>query len=248
MASGSPVDEDAPAPDSAVGAGGADETDGAYGAVAGSRTAGSPFDVVPSPELRRFVMAYKFGLDEMMTKVNILKEELTFGDGYCPIEHVNSRLKSVESLLRKADRLGLGPDLSDIRAGINDIAGIRIVCSFISDVYTVREMLLGQPDVHLVEAKDYIAHPKPNGYKSLHLIVDTPVYMSDRVETVRVELQLRTVAMDFWASLEHKIFYKYDKDVPAALRAELASAAEVANRLDEKMEVLHREVRGSTPA
>jgi putative GTP pyrophosphokinase len=194
-------------------------------------------------ELRRFMMVYKFGLDEMLTKVNILKEELTFSDSGCPIEHVSSRLKSLESLTSKVRRIGSPMGLGDIATNVADIAGIRIVCSFISDVYLVMEMLTRQPDVDLVLVKDYIESPKPNGYKSLHLIVDTPVHMSDRISTARVEIQLRTVAMDFWASLEHKIYYKYDKDVPDALRQELTSAAEIANRLDEKMELLHREVR-----
>jgi putative GTP pyrophosphokinase len=194
-------------------------------------------------ELRRFMMVYKFGLDEMLTKVNILKEELTYSADGCPIEHVSSRLKSLESLTEKARRIGSPLTLDDVRRNVADVAGIRIVCSFISDVYLVMEMLTRQPDVELVLVKDYIKNPKPNGYKSLHLIVDTPVHMSDRISTARVEIQLRTVAMDFWASLEHKIYYKYDEAVPAALRRELTSAAEIANRLDEKMELLHREVR-----
>lgn len=199
-------------------------------------------------ELRRFMMIYKFGLDEMLTKVNILKEELTFSEGGCPIEHVSSRLKSLESLTDKVRRIGSPMTLDDVRRNVADVAGIRIVCSFISDVYLVMEMLTRQPDVELILVKDYIKNPKPNGYKSLHLIVDTPVHMSDRISTARVEIQLRTVAMDFWASLEHKIYYKYEEDVPAALRQELTSAAEIANRLDEKMELLHREVRAQHPS
>jgi len=196
----------------------------------------------PGTDVRRFLMVYKFGLDEMLTKVNILREELRMGED-CPIEHVTSRLKTFESLAAKVDRKGVPFTVDHVREAIHDVAGIRIVCSFVSDVYLVADMLTRQPDVELVATKDYIAEPKANGYKSLHLIVDTPVHMSDRTVTARVELQLRTVAMDFWASLEHKIFYKYDEAVPAQLRAELTEAAHIADRLDSTMQRLHREVR-----
>src|SRR4029453_18956902 len=123
----------------------------------------------------------------------------------------------------KAQRIGCPITFDDLRARIRDIAGVRIVCSFVSDVYTVSEMLTRQPDVNLVVTKDYIAEPKPNGYRSLHLIVEIPVFMSDRMVAVPVEVQLRTVAMDFWASLEHKIHYKFEEDVPSSLRDELTA-------------------------
>src|SRR4029453_1477467 len=140
----------------------------------------------------------------------------------------------------KAQRIGCPITFDDLRARIRDIAGVRIVCSFVSDVYTVSEMLTRQPDVNLVVTKDYIAEPKPNGYRSLHLIVEIPVFMSDRMVAVPVEVQLRTVAMDFWASVEHKIYYKHDPaEVPAPLRAELTAAAEDAARWDKRMERLH---------
>lgn len=193
-------------------------------------------------ELTRFVMAYQFGLDEMLTKVNILKDEFSYVHDYNPIEHVSSRLKSPEGILAKAVRKGCPLRVDAIREQIFDIAGIRITCSFIADTYTIRDMLLSQADVTVIEVKDYIAHPKDNGYKSLHLIVQVPVFLSDRVEHVKVEIQIRTIAMDFWASLEHKIYYKYDGDVPQTLLDELRDAAEVANRLDVKMERLHQEV------
>lgn len=193
-------------------------------------------------ELTRFVMAYQFGMEEMLTKVNILKDEFHYVHDYNPIEHVTSRLKSPEGILTKAIRKGCPLRVDAIRDQILDIAGIRITCSFIADTYTIRDMLVGQEDVTVVEVKDYIANPKPNGYKSLHLIVEIPVFLSDRVEHVTVEIQIRTIAMDFWASLEHKIYYKYDGDVPQALLDELRDAADVANRLDVTMERLHHEV------
>ena len=198
-------------------------------------------------ELTRFMLAYKFATDEMMTKINILKEEFASIHDYSPIEHVNSRLKTPDGILKKAVRKGCPLVLDDIRAQIQDIAGIRITCSFISDTYRILDMLTSQLDVTVLEVKDYIAAPKPNGYKSLHLIVDIPVFLSDRVDEVTVEIQIRTVAMDFWASLEHKIYYKYRGAVPVDLVADLKQAADVANRLDLKMEGLHDQVLAMEP-
>ena len=193
-------------------------------------------------DMMRFLMSYRFGMEEMMTKVNILKDEFRYIHAYNPIEHVSSRLKSPEGILKKAIRKGCPLTIEDIRAQIFDIAGIRVTCSFVSDIYTVRDMIMGQSDVTVLEVRDYIAKPKPNGYQSLHLIVSVPVFLSDRVEHVTVEVQIRTIAMDFWASLEHKIYYKYDGAVPQTLLDELKDAAETANRLDRKMERLHAEV------
>ncbi|MGB3827413.1 MAG: GTP pyrophosphokinase family protein [Ornithinimicrobium sp.] len=192
--------------------------------------------------LSRFLMAYRGALEEMLTKIKILKDEFEMMHDYSPIEHVSSRMKSPESIMAKADLRGLVREPSVIRENIFDIAGIRITCSFISDIYTLADMLTNQKDVEVLQVKDYVANPKPNGYKSLHLILSVPVFLSDRVEEVPVELQIRTVAMDFWASLEHKIYYKFDRDVPAHIMAELQQAAEVANNLDQKMESLRSEV------
>jgi len=193
-------------------------------------------------EFARLMMSYKFGLDEVMTKVNILKEEFTYIHDYSPIEHVASRLKSAESILKKAQRKNCPPTVEHIKAQISDIAGIRITCSFVADTYLIRDMLAGQADITVIDVKDYIANPKPNGYQSLHLIIEVPVFMSDRVEAVRVEIQIRTVAMDFWASVEHKIYYKYDGEVPDSLLAELKEAAVAVTSLDMKMERLYGEV------
>jgi len=199
-------------------------------------------------ELAEFMMVYKFGLDEIGTKITILREELALRGTSSPIEHVTPRLKSLASITAKARRIGCPFEFDALRTRMHDIAGIRIVCGFIFDVYAVAEMLTRQPDVHLVEIKDYVAAPKPNGYRSLHLIVEIPVFLSDRVASVPVEVQLRTVAMDFWASREHKLYYKYDQDIPAALHDELFAAAGDATRLDQRMELLYREIRGTGPA
>jgi putative GTP pyrophosphokinase len=195
-----------------------------------------------------FLMLYKFAIDEVTTKLTILREEFEHLNEYNPIEHVNARLKSESSIAEKARRRGVALDPDALRDRMLDIAGVRITCSFVSDVYTTFDLLTGQNDIQVVEVEDYIASPKPNGYRSLHTIVRVPVFLSSGVEHVPVELQFRTVAMDFWASLEHKIFYKYDRDVPADLLAELTAAADTAAGLDARMQRLHREVAALVPA
>ncbi|ABW18744.1 GTP pyrophosphokinase [Alkaliphilus oremlandii] len=193
-------------------------------------------------DLTRFLMVYKFGLDEMNTKIHILRQEFEHIHDYNPIENVKSRLKSPESIFKKVYRKRCGFSIPSIKENIKDIAGIRITCSFISDIYKISEMLQKQGDVKVIDCKDYIKNPKPNGYKSLHLILEIPVFMSDRVEHTYVEVQIRTIAMDFWASLEHKIYYKYNKEVPKNLLAELKEAADTVSQLDSKMESIHIEM------
>lgn len=195
----------------------------------------------------RFLLNYRCAMDEIMTKIRVLKAEFEHVHDYCPIEHVEARLKSPESILAKAKRHSDSPSLATIRDKIQDIAGVRVVCSFISDAYAIAEMLSSQSDVTVVKVKDYIATPKPNGYKSLHLIVKVPIFLSDSVNDVPVEVQIRTIAMDFWASLEHKIYYKFDEQIPPRLLTELSDAAMIANRLDVQMERIHNEVRGTRP-
>ncbi|NQX12633.1 GTP pyrophosphokinase family protein [Microbacteriaceae bacterium VKM Ac-2855] len=189
------------------------------------------------------MLQYKFGMDEIVTKVSILQEEFAELHDYNPIEHVSSRLKSADSLIEKIERKGCEPTFDGIADAITDIAGVRITCSFVSDVYRVFDVLTSQSDVTVVEVKDYIKEPKANGYKSLHAIVEVPVFLSGGIVTVRVEVQFRTIAMDFWASLEHKIYYKYDRQVPQELLDGLSNAAATAASLDEDMERLHRQVR-----
>lgn len=193
-------------------------------------------------EITRFMMMYKFALDAFETKIEILKEEFQFLHDYNPIEHTKTRLKSPESILNKISRKGCDISLSSIRENIKDIAGLRITCSFVTDIYRISDMLRKQSDLRILDVKDYILHPKPNGYQSLHLLVQVPVYMSDRKEDVYVEVQIRTIAMDFWASLEHKIFYKYNEAVPPRLLQELKEAADSAAALDKRMERLHKEI------
>jgi len=190
----------------------------------------------------RFRLRYKFALDELTTKIAILREEFEESHDHSPIEHVRTRLKSTESLFGKMAKIGCPPTLEDIAEQVRDIAGIRVTCAFVSDVYRVADMLTSQPDVTVLEVEDYIRGPKKNGYRSLHLIVQVPVFLSDRTEHVPVEVQVRTIAMDFWASVEHKIYFKYDGVVPLSLLDELRRAAHTARELDDTMARLRDEV------
>ncbi|WP_159501288.1 GTP pyrophosphokinase family protein [Microbacterium sp. 18062] len=195
-------------------------------------------------EMQRFLLEYRFGMQEIETKISILREEFQQMHDYNPIEHVSSRVKSPDSLVEKVGRKGIDPGFSSIRAHITDIAGVRVTCSFTADAYRLFDLLTQQDDVTVREVKDYIATPKANGYKSLHAIVEVPVFLSTGPVRVPVEVQFRTIAMDFWASLEHKIYYKYARQVPNRLIDDLKEAADTAAALDERMERLHRELHG----
>ena len=151
-------------------------------------------------------------------------------------------MKSIESIMKKVARKNIDLSLDVIRREIRDIAGVRVTCSFTSDIYRIMEMIESQKDIEVLEIKDYFKNPKPNGYRSLHMLIEIPIFMSDRVEYIPVEIQIRTIAMDFWASLEHKIFYKYNKDIPQTLIDELKEAATIATKLDEKMERLNQDI------
>ena len=195
-------------------------------------------------EFERFVLEYEFGLREIETKIGILRDEFLRMHDYNPIEHVGSRVKSPDAIIEKVGRKGVVPELASIREHITDIAGVRVTCSFVRDAYHLFELLTRQDDVTVRQVKDYIAQPKPNGYQSLHAIVEVPVFLSTGAVSVPVEVQFRTIAMDFWASLEHKIYYKYDRQVPDDLLEQLRAAAITAADLDARMERLHRRVHG----
>ncbi|MFB4349504.1 GTP pyrophosphokinase family protein [Microbacterium sp. CR_7] len=196
-------------------------------------------------EFQRFLREYEFGMREVETKIGILRDEFTHHHSYNPIEHVKSRLKTPDSIVEKIARKGIEePDFDRIRAEITDIAGVRVTCSFVADVYRLFDLLTAQDDVTVRTVKDYIAQPKDNGYKSLHAIIEVPVFLSTGALSVPVEVQFRTIAMDFWASLEHKIYYKFSNQVPSHLVESLTDAAEAAAELDSRMERLHREAHG----
>ncbi|MBM7564157.1 GTP pyrophosphokinase [Paenibacillus sacheonensis] len=194
-------------------------------------------------EWAKMLMSYKFALDEVSTKLTILNEELQFIQNYNPIEHVKTRIKSPEGIVEKLQRKGLEVSKENAAEHIRDIAGVRVICSFTTDVYRVYDMIRSQGDVEVIELKDYIKHPKPNGYQSLHLIIQIPIFLSDRTEHVKVEIQLRTIAMDFWASLEHKIYYQFHDDMPESIREQLKSTADMINMLDRRMLRLKEEVQ-----
>ncbi|MEH7399820.1 MULTISPECIES: GTP pyrophosphokinase [Bacillaceae] len=188
------------------------------------------------------LLIYKFALDEINTKIRILNEEFTLTHNHNPIEHVKSRLKKPDSIIEKLERKGLELTQYNLENYMSDIAGVRISCSFISDIYMIYELLKQQDDIHIIEIKDYIKNPKPNGYKSFHMIIEIPIFLASETKRVKVEIQIRTVAMDFWASLEHKIFYKYNKKVPKAIIESLNEASATVNSLDFKMEMIRDQV------
>jgi putative GTP pyrophosphokinase len=190
-----------------------------------------------------FLLPYKFALDEIQTKINILKEEAKYLVNYDPIEHVKVRLKKPDSIIEKLKRKGLPVNFSTSETHLSDIAGVRIICSFVSDIYYIYELISKHKDLKIIEVKDYIKNPKPNGYQSFHLIVEKPVLLSNGTKHVKTEIQIRTLAMDFWASTEHKIFYKYEKEIPDYLKADLKEAADLVRDLDRKMKTVHDEIK-----
>lgn len=182
---------------------------------------------------------YRCALMEIETKFKVLNEEFSVDSESNPVESIKTRIKSPDSLFEKLIRKGYDLTIDSISENINDVAGIRVVCSTKSDVYMLAEALLMQADVELVEEKDYIKNPKGNGYRSLHLIVATPINLHDGAKMMKVEVQLRTLAMDVWASLEHKIMYKKDPDrLPANADYELAACAALCAEVDERMQEL----------
>ncbi len=188
------------------------------------------------------MMHYRCAIKEVQTKFEVLDEEFSIRYNRNPVEAIKTRLKSPRSIFGKMQRNDLPITVENIREHLSDIAGIRIICSYPEDIYTLCDMFLRQDDVRLIRKKDYIANPKENGYRSLHLIVEVPIFLTDAKEYVRAEVQFRTIAMDFWASLEHKL--KYKKDIPFAdeVAAELKDCAEQIAFLDRRMEAVHRHI------
>lgn len=188
-------------------------------------------------------LVYRSALKEINTKFEILNDEFQQVHQYNPIEHIKARLKTPESIVKKLKKYGKESTIENMVAYVNDIAGIRVICSFTSDIYRIAEMLSNQSDIKVIEVKDYISNPKPSGYKSYHMIVTVPIFLSDRIVDTMVEIQIRTVAMDFWASLEHKINYKFEGNVPDYIRDELIACASMVSLLDDRMLSLNEEVR-----
>lgn len=189
---------------------------------------------------------YDSALKQIETKINIMNNEFIQIYGYTPIEHIKSRLKTPESIVKKLKRHGLEVTIENMVDRLSDIAGIRITCSFTRDIYQIADMIAKQKDITVLYVKDYIKQPKNNGYKSYHMIVTLPIYLSTGPVDTRVEIQIRTVAMDFWASLEHKIYYKFEGDAPDSLQAELKACADMVDMLDAKMFSLNQSILEST--
>lgn len=193
---------------------------------------------------RDLLLVHKFAVEEIKTKLTILDEEFGSIHDYNPIEHIRYRVKKHSSIIEKLERLGLDPTVENAKLKIFDIAGIRIICSFTADIYSVLRLIERQSDMRIVEIKDYIKHPKANGYKSLHVHVEFPVFLSSGVVPTRVEIQLRTIAMDFWASIEHKIYYKYREKAPDNIQMQLKECADMISQLDNRMFHLKQDIRG----
>ncbi|ANS77375.1 GTP pyrophosphokinase [Paenibacillus yonginensis] len=191
---------------------------------------------------KQLPMMYQMALEELHNKIKLLQSEWKHRQGYNPIEHIKTRIKEPKSILGKMQRKGLALTTDNLVREIHDIAGMRIVCAFVKDIYSLVDHLQTRDDLKVLEIKDYIANPKPNGYQSLHLIVAVPLILMEGPEWIKVEIQLRTLAMDFWASMEHILFYKYDKQVPAHVIKELTEAARAADELDKKMLGLRKEI------
>lgn len=187
-------------------------------------------------------LVYNAALRQIETKMAILNDEFQHVHQYNPIEHIKARIKSPESIVKKLKRNGYESTIDNMVKYVNDIAGIRIICSFTSDIFRIAEMIREQRDIKVIAVKDYITYPKVSGYKSYHMIVTVPVYLSDRIVDAKVEIQIRTVAMDFWASLEHKIHYKFEGDAPEHIKSGLVECARMVSDLDARMLSLNEEI------
>ena len=185
---------------------------------------------------------YNSALKSINTKIEILNNEFIQLYNYNPIEHITSRLKTPESIVKKLKNDGVEVTIENMVEHLNDIAGIRIICSFMSDIYPIADMIAKQADITVLYVKDYIKNPKANGYKSYHMVVTIPVYLTDGKIDTKVEIQIRTIAMDFWASLEHKIAYKFEGNAPASLEADLKACADMVHMLDAKMYSLNQAI------
>lgn len=194
-------------------------------------------------EWRQLLLWNQFALDEITTKLKILNEECQHDDEGTPIEHMKSRVKSLESIAKKLERKKQPFTAEAAKAHIHDLAGVRVICSFTADIENIFMMLSQQNDINVIKIKDYVTNPKANGYRSFHMIVEIPIFLKEGMQLMRVEIQLRTIAMDFWASLEHKIYYKFDKVVPDELIAELTSTAAIVNELDDRMLSINKRIK-----
>lgn len=196
-----------------------------------------------SDEWEKMRLIYDAALREVNTKLETLNNEFKLRHQYNPIEHITSRIKSPESIAKKLEHNGYDITVGNIIHHINDVAGIRIICSYTTDIYRIAKLIAAQSDVTVLKIKDYIANPKPNGYKSYHMIISVPIFLSEQIVDTKVEIQIRTIAMDFWASLEHKMYYKFEGNAPESIRRELKECADLVAFLDQKMLAINEEIK-----
>ena len=187
-------------------------------------------------------LVYNAALRQMKTKLETLDQEFALNNKYNPIEHIEARMKSSESIVKKLKKNGYESTIENMVERVNDIAGVRVICSFTSDIYRIADILSAQRDIEILSVKDYYKNPKPSGYQSYHMIVKVPVYLCERVVSVKVEIQIRTVAMDFWATLEHKIRYKFEGNAPRHIKESLVECARMVSALDDEMLCLNEEI------
>lgn len=191
---------------------------------------------------RDLLIKYEFAIEEISTKINILNNEFKVLHDYNPIEHIKTRVKKPKSIVQKLISKGIDPTAENVMNNLKDIAGVRIICSFTEDIYLIFNILSKQDDINVVEVKDYIKNPKENGYRSLHALITIPVFLSTGTIDVPVEIQIRTIAMDFWASLEHKIYYKYRNKTLNHISDGLRECADMITILDNKMIDIRKEI------
>lgn len=197
-------------------------------------------------EWSQALLLYDAALKQINTKLEILNNEFKLAHQYNPIEHITSRLKTPQSIAKKLRHNNMELRVDNIVKYLNDVAGIRIICSFTSDIYRIADLIANQNDIKVLKIKDYIMNPKENGYMSYHMIVSVPVFLSDKTVNTKVEIQIRTIAMDFWASLEHKIYYKFEGKAPEHIRKELKECSNIASYLDQKMLTLNEQIQTFT--
>ena len=191
---------------------------------------------------KEMIMMYTCAMKEIKTKFEVMDTDCKIRNRRNPISSIHTRIKSTASIMEKMNRLNVPFSIDGINETLNDVAGVRVICSYIDDIYLLADALLKQEDIKLIAKKDYIANPKPNGYRSLHLIVTVPVFFMDKKRDMKVEVQIRTIAMDFWASLEHQLKYKQAVPNEAAIIADLKACADVINATDEKMLGIRQEI------
>ncbi len=205
-----------------------------------------PNDVPEVDKWTEVNLVYESALAQMEARLKVLNSEFQMVHNYNPIEHIKSRIKTPESIVKKLKSKGIEPTIEAMVEHVNDIAGIRIICSFTSDIYRIADLVSNQSDIEVISIKDYIKQPKQSGYQSYHMIITVPIYLSTRTVEVKVEIQIRTVAMDFWASLEHKIKYKFEGNAPQYIKQSLIDCAQMVSALDDEMLRLNDEIRKLT--